>query len=194
MERGQARLSAWGVLAIVPAFGFDTFGVAAGLGAAGAAARRRTAFVFAGFEGLMPVLGALVGSEARRLGHAAALGGALLLMVLGVRELWEGVREMREEDDEECGASGRRRELHGWALAAAGVSVSVDELAAGLAAGAAGLPLAVFAPALAAQAAVLTWVGLGVGGAARRWAGRYAELLAGAALVAVGAALALGWL
>ncbi len=179
-------LSGWTVLAIVPAFGVDTFAVAAGLGATGVVDRRRLALIVAVFEGGMPLVGALIGSW---LGHLvssyAVWVAAALLALLGVYEIVEGLRELRGDGDEEDGeAEEFQRKLMGAGLIVAGLSVSMDELAAGLAAGAARLPLAVLAPALAAQAALFTYLGLHAGQGLRRWAGRYGETVAGAALIA----------
>lgn len=192
-------MAGWAALAIVPAFGIDTFAVAVGLGTAGLAQRRRLAVVVAVFEGAMPLLGAFVGGWLGRLISAYAVWGAAgLLAVLGVRELAEGWRELHEHDapaeygdgNDDDGPRGEgagflRRNLAGWGLVLAGLSVSVDELGAGLAAGAAHLPLRILAPALALQAAVFTYAGLHAGAALRRVAGRYGEIAAGLALLAV---------
>lgn len=199
-------MTGWSALAIVPAFGIDTLAVAAGLGAAGTVGSWRTAAAFAAFEGLMPVAGALVGGAlGAHLGRVAAWAGAALLVALGARQLAEGWGELRQRDDEDetadrdrgPGAAGRGRPSPvapgGWALMAGGLSVSMDELGAGLGAGAAGLPLPFLAPALAAQAVLCTALGLAAGAGLRRLVGRYGDLAAGVALVTVGLALAFGW-
>jgi putative Mn2+ efflux pump MntP len=179
------------VLAIVPAFGLDTLGVAAGLGLAGAAARGRYVAVLACFEGGMPILGAALGSGLGSLaGEVASWAATALLAALGVRAIAEGAREAlagRDDDDEGQASSARPPASGLWALLAAGLSVSVDELGAGLGAGAAGLPLRLLIPALALQAGILTYVGLRAGAGMRRWLGRWGDLLAGAALLAVAA-------
>ena len=183
-------LNGWAVLAIVPAFGIDTFAVAIGLGAAGIADRRRLALVVALFEGGMPIVGALIGTWLGALvsGYAVWIA-ALILAAVGVHELVEGVKELREEEDDDAeaahrsGAVATEKKLVGVGLIAAGLSVSMDELAAGLAAGAAQMPLAVLAPVLALQAAVFTYAGMHAGNRLRSWAGRYGELVAGAALL-----------
>jgi len=188
-------LSGWGALAIVPAFGIDTFVVAAGLGAAGVVQRRRLALLVAVFEGAMPLVGALVGAGLGRLVAGYAVwAAAALLAVLGVRELAEGWRALREAEDDADDGHGEaaallRRNLAGWSLLLAGLTVSVDEFGAGLAAGAAQLPLAVLVPALALQAAVFTYAGLRAGAALRHWTGRYGEIVGGIALVAVAAGI-----
>lgn len=186
-------LRPWLTATVLPAFALDTVAVSAGLGASGVSDRWRTAVTFAACEGLMPVLGAGVGSL---LGHRlAAIGvwvGAALLVALGLHALREGWRELRAPAGEQ-GQDGRRRPpaLWGWPLLAAGFAVSTDELAAGFAAGAAGLPLRVLAPALAVQAVLCTLIGLAAGARLRRLAGRYGELGAGLAWVAAGAVVAL---
>ncbi len=181
-------LSGWAVLAIVPAFGIDTLVVATGIGASGAVNRHRLALVIALFEGGMPLIGALIGSWIGGLVAAYAVWGAsLLLALLGVYEILEGFRELRGDDDDDDGdaqAEALQHRLLGAGLIVAGLSVSMDELAAGLAAGAAQLPLIALAPALALQAGLFTYLGLHAGQRLRRWAGRYGEVVAGAALIA----------
>lgn len=190
-------MTGWGALAIVPAFGLDTFAVAAGLGAAGLGERRRLAVTVAVFEGGMPLVGVVAGAWLGRLfsGYAVWVAAALLAF-LGLREIAEGWRELREQDDDRRdpprgGEAVRRRSLGVWALLATGIAVSMDELGAGLAAGAARFPLGVLAPALALQAVVFTYAGLRAGTLLKRLTGRYGEIVAGAALLAVGIAIAL---
>jgi putative Mn2+ efflux pump MntP len=186
------------VLGAVPAFGIDTLTLAVGLGAAGTADRRRLALVVAVFEGGMPLLGAVAGAALGRITAGYAVWGAAgLLAVLGGKELTEGWRELREDrdddddDDEGEGAARLRRGVGPWGLLAAGLAVSVDELGAGLAAGAAGWPLRILVPALALQAVLFTYLGLRVGATLRRIAGRYGEIAGGLALLGVAAGVAL---
>jgi len=184
-------LSGWTVLAIVPAFGVDTFAVAAGLGSAGFADRRRLALVIAAFEGGMPLLGALIGAGIGALIAAWAVWAAsALLALLGLREIVAGLREAREDDDDDERARALVERFAGAGLIAAGLSVSLDELTAGLAAGAARLPLDVLVPALALQAFIFTYAGLHAGERLRRWAGRYGDVVAGLALIAAAAVVA----
>jgi putative Mn2+ efflux pump MntP len=68
---------------------------------------------------------------------------------------------------------------------AAGLGVSLDELGAGVAVGAGRLPLRILAPALAVQAVLFTYAGLHAGHMLQRLAGRYGEIAAGVALIAV---------
>jgi len=184
-------LSGWTALAIVPAFGVDTFAVAAGLGSAGFADRRRLALVIAAFEGGMPLVGALIGAGIGALIAAWAVWAAsALLALLGLREIVAGLREAREDDDDDERARALVERFAGAGLIAAGLSVSLDELTAGLAAGAARLPLDVLVPALALQAFIFTYAGLHAGERLRRWAGRYGDVVAGLALIAAAAVVA----
>ncbi len=180
-------MSGWAVLAIVPAFGIDTLVVAAGLGAAGVADRRRLALTIALFEGIMPLVGALIGNWLGELiAGYAVWAAAVLLTCLGIYEALEGIRELRQAEDGEEEAAERlqalERKLVGAGIIVAGLSVSMDELAAGLAAGAAELPLTVLVPALAIQAALFTYLGLHAVHRIRHLAGRYGEVVAGVAL------------
>ena len=181
-------------LLIVPAFGLDTFVVAATLGVVDGPARWRLAGTLALFEGGMPLLGAVLGAWlARILSGAVVYGAAALLAIMAGRELWEGLREAQEgEDDEDPAEMRRLRQVSSLlALPAAGLAVSLDELTAGLAAGSSRLSLPLLVPALALQAVLFTGLGLRAGARVRRMAGRYGEVAGGAALllVAVGVVL-----
>ncbi|MGC8487482.1 MAG: manganese efflux pump MntP family protein [Clostridia bacterium] len=176
-------------LVIVPAFGIDTFVVAVGLGAGQFTDQFRLAATVAVFEGGMPLLGALVGSWlAHRLSSIVVYAAAALLAALALREFWEGVRELREEPDvdegDEPSGEGRalRRATSLLTLVSAGMAVSLDELTAGIAAGAARLDLTLLVPALAVQAVLFTLLGLAAGARLRRAVGRYGEMAGGLAL------------
>ncbi|MCL6595538.1 MAG: manganese efflux pump [Firmicutes bacterium] len=189
----------WAALLAVPAFGVDTLAVSAGMGLTGARLPWRLVATFALFEGTMPVVGALAGAAlGARLARAGVLLGAALLAALGVKELVEAWREGSQAEgkgadgDGPAAARGAPESLP--ALAAAGLSVSLDELAGGFAVGAGGLPLSLLLPAFALQAALFTWLGMAAGARLRRLVGRYGEFAAGAAFLAVAGALATGLL
>ena len=190
-------------LLIVPAFGIDTLVVAVGLGAGVRVPRWRLAFTLAAFEGGMPVVGAFVGRELAHLVADAVYFAAALLAVLAVREVVDGIRELRgvggEEEDgrgpgeeaEKGDAQALHRAGSGLALLGAGLAVSLDELTAGVAAGAARLDLRILAPALALQAIVFTWLGVTAGGRLTKTVGQYGEVAGGVALLAAAGVLVL---
>ncbi|MBE3590375.1 MAG: manganese efflux pump [Firmicutes bacterium] len=175
-------LTAVKMAALIAALGVDTLTVASGLGMAGARGSWRIAATLALFEAGMPWLGLLAGAW---LGRAFAGAGRLVAVTLlagvGLYFLLAGER------DEE--AARRPERWQGWALPAAGLAVSLDELAVGLSLGASGLPLGPATAAIAAQAVVFTWVGLAFGRRLQPLLGEWAERAAGAVLLALAAAL-----
>jgi putative Mn2+ efflux pump MntP len=173
------------LIAVVLPLGLDTLGVALALGIAGLPARRRThvAILFAGFEAFMPLVGVVLGAP---IGHAiggiADYGAAALVVGIGV---WMVVSEA-EEDGQRL-LSMTQRGVYG--AVALGVSISLDELAIGFSAGLLRLPLVPLIVAIAAQAFVVTQIGVRAGTHLGERLRMLAERTAGAALVALGAVL-----
>lgn len=171
--------------AIVVPLGLDTLGVSVALGVGGLPAeqRMRVALLFAGFEAAMPLIGVLVGAPlGRTLGGAGDYAGAGLIAALGGYLLLSGERDERERL-----VSLTHRGVIG--AIALGLSISLDELAIGFSAGLLRLRVLPLALAVAAQAFVMTQVGLRLGARLGASAGEAAERLAGVALVALGATL-----
>jgi putative Mn2+ efflux pump MntP len=167
------------ILLVVP-LGLDTLAAAAALGLRPAARRERVRVgaVLAGFEMAMPIVGLLAG---RGLGHA--LGGTAESVAAGLL-ITVGVWMLLGDERGVAGAG----ELRGVPLVLLGLSVSLDELALGLVIGLVGVPLLPALVLVGIQAFVLSQVGFALGA---RIGGRLregAERLAGAALVALGAA------
>jgi manganese efflux pump family protein len=171
--------------ALIVPLGLDTLGVALALGIAGVPPRQRLriALLFAGFEAAMPLVGVAIGAPlGRAIGSAADYGAAALILVLGAYLLIMG-----DDDDGERLLSLTNGGLLG--ALALGVSVSLDELAIGFSAGLLRLPILPLVLAVAAQAFIVTQVGLLIGA---RAGGRFregTERLAGAALIALGGLL-----
>lgn len=162
------------VLFVLP-LALDTFAVSAALGMAQLPRRRRLelALLMAGFELAMPVVGLLVGhGVGHALGAAARYVAAAALVGLGV---WF----LREGDDEV------RTDVHGLALLALGVSISLDELAIGFSFGLLHVSIVWALVLIAVQAFAAAqlglWLGARVGAALRE----RAEQLAGLALIAL---------
>lgn len=172
------------LLALILPLSLDTFAVSAALGVArlGARERLRLAATFALAEAIMPLLGYAVGAAGSALaGGWADLVAAALLALTGVWMLREG-----DDEDERAEAAAK---LHGWALAGAAFSISVDELAMGVTIGLLRLPVGLVALLIAAQALLASWLGTQLGGRLGEELGDWAERAAGALLLVLAAAL-----
>lgn len=173
------------LIAVVLPLGLDTLGVALALGLAGLPPRLRTriALLFAGFEAAMPLVGVVVGAPlGHAIGSAADYLAAGLVAALGVYMLVSS----DESNDGDRLLSMTSRGISG--AVALGVSISLDELAIGFSAGLLRLPLVATLIAIAVQAFLITQIGLRLGARVGQWH-EYAERLAGAALLALGAIL-----
>jgi len=175
-----------GTIALFASLGLDTLAVSLGLGVAGLPRTSwlRVGLTFAAFEGLMPVLGLLIGARlSAAAGAAATYAAASLLIVLGLVE----IREALTGDD----ATSPPLAAGGRALLLGGLSVSLDELAVGFTLGVLGVALGPALAYIAAQAFVLTFVGLRLGRRIGARLGERAELAAGIVLALLGLALIL---
>jgi putative Mn2+ efflux pump MntP len=173
------------LIAVIVPLGLDTFGVALTLGVAGVSPQRRLriALLFAGFEAAMPVVGVALGAPlGRSIGEAADYGAAVLLIVLGAFLL------TRSEDNE---SDRLRSPMTGGLLGALalGVSVSLDELAIGFSAGLLRLPVLTLVLAVAAQAFLVTQIGLLIGARVATTIHGATKRLAGVALLGLGGVL-----
>jgi len=165
--------------------GLDTLAVAVGLGLSGLPRSQwqRVGLTFAFFEGLMPVVGLLVG---HRLSHAfsvwAGYGAAGLLILVGVL----AIREALAGDDDER----EPPDVAGGRLLLTGLSVSLDELAVGFSLGVLHAPVGPALAFIALQAFALTLVGLALGQRVGKRFGERAELTSGVVLTLLGITVA----
>lgn len=160
------------VLAVVLSCGLDTLAVATSIGLMGGASRLRIGLVFAAFEGVMPILGLVLGQTlAGRIGAIAFAVGLVLLAAVGIYMLF-----LDRCDDKPLNVQGARVLL-------AGLAVSLDELAVGFSFGLVHFPMGVTAALLAAQAFIFAWVGITFGARLRPILGEAAEKIAGGALI-----------
>jgi putative Mn2+ efflux pump MntP len=167
---------------LILSLGLDTFAVSTAIGIAPwpRPLRLRFAATCALAETAMPLLGFAVGGLVGRLGAVADWLSIGLLLGAG---LWI-VREALEDEDEM--AEALERVQHGGpALLLVALSVSLDELAVGLAAGTLRLPIIPVVIAIAAQALAVSLLGLRLGSALGARIGARATLVAGGVLCAL---------
>jgi len=142
----------------------------------------RVSLLFAGFEAAMPLVGVALGVP---LGHAigsvADYLAAALITALGIYML------LAENDEEDRVLSLTKRGLFG--AVALGVSISLDELAIGFSAGLLRLPILALVIAIAAQAFIVTQIGVRLGGRVGEGMREATEKFADLALIALGAIL-----
>lgn len=163
----------------------DNFRLAIALGAFKLSWRRalRTAVVFGFWDGLSPLVGLLIGSYfGKAIGPVAETLGPIVLAVYG---LYLVVKSMQSEEEEELD---ERMALFGIPL-----SLSLDNLLAGT-----GLGLLGFSPVFSAAVfgtitAVMTFIGLQLGGVAARIIPIRSDLLSGAGLLIMAVVLFLGY-
>jgi manganese efflux pump family protein len=176
--------------------GLDTLAVALGLGLAGVPRSRwlKVGLTFALFEGLMPVVGLLLGQGLRSaLSEIATYAAAIILIIVGLL----GIREARSDEGEGVSAAvadDNRR------LLLTGLSVSLDEFAVGFSLGVLKVPLGLALGYVAVQAFALTFVGLWLGTRVGARLGERAALISGVVLTGLGVLLLInqvtgsGWL
>jgi putative Mn2+ efflux pump MntP len=170
------------VAALVLPLSLDTFAVTAAMGVAGldVRARLRLSLIFAAFEMTMPLLGFVIGAAVQN--HVGDAAEYVAVAVLGS----VGLVMLRDRGDVDIDDLRRRR---GWRAIALGLSVSVDELAIGLAIGLVGLPVVVVALLIGAQAFVAAQLGSRLGARLSAAVPELAARLAGFLLVLLAATL-----
>jgi putative Mn2+ efflux pump MntP len=159
--------------------GLDNLQVGAGLGLVRMSPARRWAFagVFALCETVMPLVGLTLGQVARA--RAGAWADGLGIAVLALCGILIVVFSLRNE--EESLAESR------FALAGLPLSLSLDNLAAGVGLGSLGFPVIASALILGLVSGSLCALGLFAGAYLRRWVPKRAELWSGVYLLALAA-------
>jgi putative Mn2+ efflux pump MntP len=161
--------------------GLDNARVALTLGAAGVGwpAAIRFSSAFAAFETVMPLVGAALGqSLSGRVEPWAEALGAISLALVGVYVLVVGIRSDRGEIGEE----------RAWMVLGLPLTLSVDNLVAGIGLGLLGFPVVVSAVALGAISGAMCLLGFRLGGLISRVVARPAQIAAGIALVGLAVA------
>lgn len=169
--------------------GIDTFAVALGLGLSGLPRTRwvRIGITFACFEGLMPLVGLLIGQRLGMVfGGYATYVAATILMGIGIVELREALADDNDGDEN---APAPPPPMRSRPLVLIALSVSLDELAVGFALGVLHVTLGPALMYIAFQAFALTFVGLFVGQRLNARLQERAELAAGVVLLVLGITL-----
>ena len=171
---------------VLVAFGLsaDCFAVALGIGASGRANASkyvlRVALAFGIFQGVMPLLGWVVGQTVVQLisnyDHWVAFA---LLLFIGCRMIWEFIRHKSRSDAADIGK---------WVtLITLSVATSIDALAVGLSFALLKLNILILAITIGLVAFLVTAFGCWLGRRASVLIGRWALLAGGLILIAIGA-------
>jgi putative Mn2+ efflux pump MntP len=138
--------------------------------------RLRVSLLMSGFETAMPIVGLLLGRGLGSLvGNAADYLAVAVLAVVGT---WMVFHDDPDEGEQLAG-------VHGLALVALGLSISLDELAIGFSIGLLHLSLWLAVVLIGAQAFVFAQAGLRLGARVNETFRERAEQVAGIALVAL---------
>lgn len=169
--------------------GLSNFAGSIGIGLSGidTRTRLRVGIAFGLFEGLMPVIGLLIGQAvAGSIGtYGRYLGGGLLVLT-GFYTIWQSIRTGKVEREEEQGILDTRQ------LLLLGVALSLDNLVVGFALGVYHIPIVLAAVTMAVVSVGLSLLGLELGSRLGSRVGEYSEMAGGAVLVLVGIALGVG--
>ena len=174
------------IFAIAVALAMDALAVALATGIClrqvDARQTARMSLSFGLFQALMPILGWFAGLAVR--GYFEAYGSWIacaMLVLVGGKMIWEGLRH-----DPSCDT--RKDPTTGMALLLLSIATSLDALAVGLSFSVLGVSIWVPALVIGVVCLALTAIGLHTGRLACRVPGlsRYAEILGGAVLLAIG--------
>jgi putative Mn2+ efflux pump MntP len=175
------------LLVVAVALGLNNFGASIAIGVSGVGRRTeiRVATVFGLCDVVMPAAGMLIGAGlAGPLGSAARWAGAGILFVTAVWGLVEALR----------GGEDVPPLWEGWRLLVSGAALSLDDLAVGLALGTVRYPIALAVTLFGVMSFVMSIVGLKLGGRLGAATGEHGEVVGAIVLIAVAAAMAMGWL
>lgn len=172
------------LLAFIVPLGLDTLAVSVALGIRNAPLLR-VAITFAIFEALMPLIGFFAGGfVSAKFEAIATVFGGVILVATGLYI----AHESREIDQEV-----EKLSFDSFRLAlAAGLSISLDELAIGFPMHVMRLPILSTLAAIAAQAFLASAIGITFGHRLGQRFARYSGTVAGIAFIVLGAAVGFG--
>ena len=169
------------ILLLAVALGADAFSMCLGVGMAGV---RRLQVILISvtvllFHIMMPLAGWHIGNRVGSLvGNAAAIAGALALIYLGARMLWDVYRRDREDPIVAV--------VNTWGLLVLAASVSMDALSVGFTLGTYKVNLFLVTLTFGIVAGLMTFAGLMLGRLLGNLAGERAQLLGGVILLGIG--------
>jgi putative Mn2+ efflux pump MntP len=169
--------------------GLSNFAGSIGIGLSGVDTRTRlrVGIAFGLFEGMMPIVGLLIGAAvAGRIGSYGRYAGSGLLVLTGLYTIWQGIRTGKLEEDAEKGILDTRE------LLLLGAALSIDNLIVGFALGVYHVPIVLAAVMMAVVSVGLSLLGLELGSRLGARVGEYSEMAGGGVLVLVGIALGAG--
>ncbi|MEG6522844.1 manganese efflux pump MntP [Desulfotomaculum sp. 1211_IL3151] len=173
------------LLALAVALGTDAFSLCIGIGLAGIN-RRQIAMISVtvlAFHVFMPLLGWFAGGYlGSKVGQAASIAGALLLIYLGGKMIWDTVKPGD-------GSEPRFTITNTKGLLLLSASVSMDALSVGFTLGTQQVSLLLASGVIGLVAGIMTFAGLTLGKYVGDWLGERAELLGGLILAGIGVKL-----
>lgn len=172
------------ILLLAVALGTDAFSMCLGIGIAGV--RRIQMFLISAtvmaFHVLMPLAGWYIGNLAGSfVGRAAGIAGALVLLYLGARMIWDVLK--KDPEDPKVAVANT------WGLLLLAASVSVDALSVGFTLGTYKVNLFLTALTFGIVAGLMTFAGLLLGRVLGYWVGERAQLVGGLILLGIGVKL-----
>ena len=178
------------LILVAVSLGLSNFAAAISIGISGTSTRTRlrVGIIFGLFETGMPIAGLALGrSLAEALGHSARWLSAGLLIATGAWTVFQAVRG----DHQTAPAPDRQSTGR---LVITGLAISVDNFAVGFALGEFHVNLALAAAIIGGISIVMSLIGLELGAQIGARAGQRGELLGGLVLIAVGGAIAAGFI
>ncbi|AKC86916.1 manganese efflux pump MntP family protein [Pseudoxanthomonas suwonensis] len=180
-------MNLFSILLIGIAMSTDAFAAAVGKGAAMRRPRfseaLRAGLIFGVIEAITPVIGWLLGTAASRYitawDHWIAFA---VLGLLGLHMIWNGTRP----DD---GAEEAPRRHGFWSLAATGLGTSIDAMAVGVSLAFLDAPIGLVAAVIGLCTLVMVTAGIMLGRVLGALAGKRAEIVGGAIMILIGAAI-----
>lgn len=172
------------VLALAVAMSADAFSFSLGLGMLGVTRRQviLLSLTVLVFHILMPLTGYYAGGFIGSfLGRWAAGLGALVLILLGLRMVWNGIMGKSED-----GFSGYIL-TSAYGIVVLSATVSLDALSVGFTLGIQGAAIGPAVVAMGIMSGLATFLGLGFGQRMGEWIGHRAVLIGGLILVFIGA-------